>query len=130
MMLEALQSTQDPDWVLSPEGCGVLTESAVESLFAFGNRFMGMRAARSISPGPTWAGRLGCGDRRDDPPFAADRADRGSGLSRHDPDRLRSLLETDGLRYHRRPLRRDLAHPLVPARALCRLVPRQGAAQE
>ena len=65
MMLEALQSTQDPDWVFSHEGCGVLTESAVESLFAFGNRFMGMRAARSISPGPTGAGRLGYSDRPD-----------------------------------------------------------------
>ena len=58
-MLEALQATQDPDWVLSHEGYNVLTESAVESRFAFGNGFLGMRAARSISRGPTWVAWLG-----------------------------------------------------------------------
>src|SRR5215471_6171235 len=58
-MLQALQPTQDPDWVLSHEGYSVLTESAVESRFAFGNGFLGMRAARSISRGPTWVGWLG-----------------------------------------------------------------------
>ena len=35
------------------------TESAVESRFAFGNGFLGMRAARSVSRGPTWVGWLG-----------------------------------------------------------------------
>jgi len=34
-------------------------ESAVESRFAFGNGFLGMRAARSVSRGPTWVGWLG-----------------------------------------------------------------------
>jgi trehalose/maltose hydrolase-like predicted phosphorylase len=58
-MLEALRPTQDPDWVLSHEGYNVLTESAVESRFAFGNGFLGMRAARSISRGPTWVAWLG-----------------------------------------------------------------------
>jgi len=58
-MLEALQPTQDTDWVLSHEGYNVLTESAVESRFAFGNGFLGMRAARSVSRGPTWVGWLG-----------------------------------------------------------------------
>jgi trehalose/maltose hydrolase-like predicted phosphorylase len=58
-MLEALQPTKDPDWVLSHEGYSVLTESAVESRFAFGNGFLGMRAARSISRGPTWVAWLG-----------------------------------------------------------------------
>src|SRR5262245_7359334 len=58
-MLEALQPTQDPDWVLTHEGYSVLTESAVESRFAFGNGFLGMRAARSVSRGPTWVGWLG-----------------------------------------------------------------------
>jgi trehalose/maltose hydrolase-like predicted phosphorylase len=58
-MLEALQPTQDPSWVLSHEGYNVLTESAVESRFAFGNGFLGMRAARSISRGPTWVAWLG-----------------------------------------------------------------------
>jgi trehalose/maltose hydrolase-like predicted phosphorylase len=58
-MLEAPQPTQDPSWVLSHEGYNVLTESAVESRFAFGNGFLGMRAARSISRGPTWVAWLG-----------------------------------------------------------------------
>ena len=39
-MLEALQPTQDPSWVLTHEGYNVLTESAVESRFAFGNGFL------------------------------------------------------------------------------------------
>src|SRR5262245_40867734 len=58
-MLEALRPTQDPDWVLSHDGYSVLTESAVESRFAFANGFLGMRAARSISRGPTWGCWLG-----------------------------------------------------------------------
>ena len=60
-MLEALQPTQDPAWVLTHEGYNVLTESAVKSRFAFGNGFLGMRAARSISRGPTWVSWLGYG---------------------------------------------------------------------
>src|SRR5262249_49032622 len=36
-MLEALQPTQEPGWILSHEGYSVLTESTVESRFAFGN---------------------------------------------------------------------------------------------
>ncbi|MBO0712209.1 MAG: glycoside hydrolase family 65 protein [Acetobacteraceae bacterium] len=58
-MLRALQPTQEPGWVLSHEGYSVLTESGVESRFAFGNGFLGMRAARSISRGPTWTSWLG-----------------------------------------------------------------------
>ena len=58
-MHEALESTQDLGWVLSHEGYNLLTESAVESRFAFGNGFLGMRAARSVSRGPTWVGWLG-----------------------------------------------------------------------
>lgn len=59
MMLKALEPTQEPGWVLSHQGYNVLTESAVESRFAFGNGFLGMRAARSVSRGPTWVGWLG-----------------------------------------------------------------------
>ena len=62
-MLEALQATQDPAWVLSHEGYNVLTESAFESRFAFGNGFLGMRAARSVSRGPTWVAWLGLAKR-------------------------------------------------------------------
>ena len=58
-MLEALEPTRDPGWVLSHEGYNVLTESAVESRFALGNGFLGMRAARSVSRGPTWLSWLG-----------------------------------------------------------------------
>jgi trehalose/maltose hydrolase-like predicted phosphorylase len=60
-MLEALQPTQAPGWVLSHEGYNVLTESTVEARFAFGNGFLGMRATRSISRGPTWVAWLGYG---------------------------------------------------------------------
>jgi trehalose/maltose hydrolase-like predicted phosphorylase len=59
LMHEALQPTQDPGWVLCHEGYNLLTENAVESRFAFGNGFLGMRAARSVSRGPTWVGWLG-----------------------------------------------------------------------
>ena len=58
-MHEAMVPTRDPGWVLSHEGYSVLTESAVESRFALGNGFLGMRAARSVSRGPTWVSWLG-----------------------------------------------------------------------
>ncbi len=53
-MREALEPTADPGWIISHEGYNVLTESAVESRLAFGNGFLGMRAARSAGRGPTW----------------------------------------------------------------------------
>jgi trehalose/maltose hydrolase-like predicted phosphorylase len=58
-MMQSLEPTQDPGWVLSHEGYNVLTESPLESRFAFGNGFLGMRAARSVSRGPTWVSWLG-----------------------------------------------------------------------
>src|SRR6185312_14429051 len=58
-MLEAFQPTTAPGWILSHDGYSVLTESAVESRFAFGNGFLGMRAARAVSRGPTWTSWLG-----------------------------------------------------------------------
>ena len=58
-MHEVLKPTQDSAWVFSHEGYNVLTESAVESRLAFGNGFLGMRAARSVSRGPTWVAWLG-----------------------------------------------------------------------
>jgi trehalose/maltose hydrolase-like predicted phosphorylase len=58
-MHELLEPTLDPGWVLTYEGYNVLNESAVESRFAFGNGFLGMRAARSVSRGPTWVAWLG-----------------------------------------------------------------------
>src|SRR6516164_1297723 len=58
-MRKALEPTQDAGWILSHEGYNVLTESAVESRLAFGNGFLGMRAARSVSRGPTWVSWMG-----------------------------------------------------------------------
>jgi len=58
-MHEVLESTQDSGWVLSHDGYDLFSESALESRFAFGNGFLGMRAARSVSRGPTWVGWLG-----------------------------------------------------------------------
>jgi hypothetical protein len=79
-MHEALESTQDPDWVLSHEGYTVLSESALESRLAFGNGFLGMRAARSVSRGPTWVACL------------LSLADRAAGLQL-----LRLSLDRDGV---------------------------------
>ena len=42
-----------PSGLLITKGHSVLTENAVESRFAFGNGFLGMRATRSISRDPT-----------------------------------------------------------------------------
>jgi trehalose/maltose hydrolase-like predicted phosphorylase len=58
-MLEVMKATPDPAWVLQHEGYDVLTESAVEARFALGNGFMGMRASRPYSRGPTWVSWLG-----------------------------------------------------------------------
>jgi trehalose/maltose hydrolase-like predicted phosphorylase len=58
-MRNVLQPTLEPGWTLSHEGYDILTESALESRFAFGNGFLGMRAARSVSRGPTWVAWLG-----------------------------------------------------------------------
>src|SRR4030095_3458957 len=58
-MIPLLEPAQNPGWVLSHEGYDSLTESALESSFAFGNGFLGMRAARSVSRGPTWVSWLG-----------------------------------------------------------------------
>jgi trehalose/maltose hydrolase-like predicted phosphorylase len=58
-MHDPLQPTEDEMWVLSYEGYNVLEESSVESRFAIGNGFLGMRASRSASRGPTWLSWLG-----------------------------------------------------------------------
>ena len=58
-MHKVIEATQDPGWVLSHDGYSVLSESAVKSRLALGNGFLGMRAARSISRGPTWVTWLG-----------------------------------------------------------------------
>jgi trehalose/maltose hydrolase-like predicted phosphorylase len=58
-MREAFEPTPGSGWVLTHRGYSVLTESAVESRFAIANGFLGMRAARSVSRGPTWVSWLG-----------------------------------------------------------------------
>ena len=58
-MHEALEPTRDAGWVLYHHGYSVLTESAVESRFALSNGFLGMRASRAVSRGPTWLSWLG-----------------------------------------------------------------------
>ena len=58
-MHEVMQPTQEAGWVLTHEGYNVLTESAVESRFALANGFLGVRAARAVSRGPTWVSWLG-----------------------------------------------------------------------
>jgi hypothetical protein len=60
-MREALKPTHDSGWVLHHEGMSVLSESAVESRFAFANGFLGMRAARALGRGPTWVSWMGYG---------------------------------------------------------------------
>ena len=44
-MLDALELTPDPGWILGHEGYNVLTESAVESRFALGNGFQAARTS-------------------------------------------------------------------------------------
>ena len=58
-MQAAIGVAQPPNWVLRHDGYDVMSESAVESRFAIGNGFLGMRASRSVSRGPTWASWLG-----------------------------------------------------------------------
>jgi trehalose/maltose hydrolase-like predicted phosphorylase len=58
-MPDDLLHIDDPRWILRHDGYNILSESAVESRFAFGNGFLGMRAARSVSRGPTWTSWLG-----------------------------------------------------------------------
>ncbi len=59
-MREALKETPNRGWVISHEGYNILTESQVESRLAFGNGFLGMRAALSGGRGPSWLSWLGC----------------------------------------------------------------------
>ncbi len=51
-MLEALQPTQDPSWVLSHEGYNVLTESAVEFALRVRQRVLGHACRALDQPGP------------------------------------------------------------------------------
>jgi trehalose/maltose hydrolase-like predicted phosphorylase len=53
-MWQALEPTDDDDWVLVEPRYDPLRESSVEARFAVSNGFLGVRAARALSRGPTW----------------------------------------------------------------------------
>jgi trehalose/maltose hydrolase-like predicted phosphorylase len=53
-MQRALVPTADSDWVLEEHGYEPLRESDIESRFAIGNGFLGVRGARAVSRGPMW----------------------------------------------------------------------------
>ena len=53
-MRMALRPTDDHRWVLHHDGTDVAREAGIESRFAIGNGFLGVRAARAVSRGPTW----------------------------------------------------------------------------
>ena len=54
----ALRPTADPGWVLEVPRYDPIRESDVESRFAIGNGFLGMRGARAASRGPMWVSWL------------------------------------------------------------------------
>ncbi len=53
-MRDPLPPTNDPDWVLDAPGFDVFREHGIESRFAIGNGFLGVRASRTVGRGPTW----------------------------------------------------------------------------
>src|SRR4051812_7923440 len=53
-MQQALQPTQDRDWLLVEQGYDPRRERSVESRFAVSNGFLGVRGSRALSRGPTW----------------------------------------------------------------------------
>jgi trehalose/maltose hydrolase-like predicted phosphorylase len=57
-MQRALEPTADHGWVLREHRYDLLRESSIESRFAISNGFVGVRGARAVSRGPTWASRM------------------------------------------------------------------------
>jgi trehalose/maltose hydrolase-like predicted phosphorylase len=57
-MLQALEPTSDPGWLLVEQGYDPVREVSIESCFAVGNGFLGVRGARAVSRGPTWVSWL------------------------------------------------------------------------
>ena len=51
---QALEPNRDRDWLLVEQSYDPLRESSIESRFTVSNGFLGVRAAREISRGPTW----------------------------------------------------------------------------
>lgn len=50
----ALAATADSGWILEESGYDTTREAGIEARFAIGNGFLGVRASRSVSRGPTW----------------------------------------------------------------------------
>jgi trehalose/maltose hydrolase-like predicted phosphorylase len=53
-MIDALVPTREAGWTLVNEGFDIRRESSVESRFAIGNGFLGVRAARAVSRASIW----------------------------------------------------------------------------
>jgi trehalose/maltose hydrolase-like predicted phosphorylase len=53
-MQQALQPTQDRDWLLVEQGYDPRRERSIESRFTVSNGFLGVRGSRAISRGPSW----------------------------------------------------------------------------
>jgi trehalose/maltose hydrolase-like predicted phosphorylase len=55
---QALEATHKGDWLLIEPKYDPFRESSIESRFAVSNGFLGVRAARALSRGPTWVSWL------------------------------------------------------------------------
>ena len=53
-MQQALQPTQDRDWLLVEQGYDPRRERSIELRFTVSNGFLGVRGSRAISRGPSW----------------------------------------------------------------------------
>ncbi len=53
-MRDTVPATLDADWLLAEDGYSPLREASVESRFAIGNGFLGVRASRAASRGQSW----------------------------------------------------------------------------
>ena len=49
-----IELTDDPNWLLEAPGYDAMREHGIESRFAIGNGFLGVRASRTVGRGPTW----------------------------------------------------------------------------
>ena len=57
-MRQALEPTRKSEWLLIEQSYSPLRESNIEARFAVSNGFLGVRAARALSRGPTWVSWL------------------------------------------------------------------------
>lgn len=57
-LLEALEPSSDPGWLLVERGYDPPREVSIEACFAVSNGFLGVRGSRAISRGPTWVSWL------------------------------------------------------------------------